>query len=122
MHTITIGRCACGRRATLYDGQCGFCEATTSHGLGSQDDYPAHPTPSAPLTVSRALEMLVAELAAEEIAAPLAQRLTLASVAADLCRLAGERIPDAVADALDGPGHAPHPQRETHREPAHTAA
>ncbi len=112
MHVISIGRCAdCTRRATLIDARCGCC-----------DDMLAPAPAPRPLAVSRALGLLLAELVAEEIAAPLAQRLTLASVAADLCRLAGERIPDAVADAPDGPGHAPHPPREPHREPAHTAA
>ena len=98
MLTISLGVCACGRRGTLIDGTCGFCA-----------DGPA---PSAatvaprPMTVGRAIALLVAELA-EECPAPLAQRLTLAAVAADLCRLAGEPVPSAVLAALDEPTHAP---------------
>ncbi len=94
MLTITLGICACGRRGTLIDGCCGFCA-----------DAPTAPE-AAPLPVNRALALLIAELA-EDCAAPLAQRLTLATVAADLCRLAGEPIPAAVLAALDGADHAP---------------
>jgi len=98
MLTISLGVCACGRRGTLIDGCCGFCA-----------DAPA---PSAatvacpPVTVGRAIALLLAELA-EECPAPLSQRLTLAAVAADLLRLAGEPIPAAVAEALDEPTHSP---------------
>ena len=98
MITMTIGVCPCGRRGTLLDGACGFCADT--------------PAPSAatvaprPMTVGRAIALLLAELA-EECPAPLSQRLTLATVAADLLRLAGEPIPPAVAEALDEPTHSP---------------
>jgi hypothetical protein len=95
MHVITLGVCACGRRATLIDGRCGFC-----------DDAIAPPPAPRPATVAALLTALVAELE-EEIAAPLAQRFTLATVAADLCRLAGEPVPAAVLAALDEPTHAP---------------
>ena len=105
MHLLTIGVCLCGRRGTLVNGLCGFCaDAATSNG------HLARPNLAAPMTVGRALDLLVAELAAEEIAAPLAQRFTLASVAADLCRLAGEPVPAAVLAALDEPTHAPAPR------------
>ena len=117
MHTITIGHCPCGRRATLIDGLCGFCddaEASTGH--------LACPKVAPSMAVGRALDLLVAELVAEEIAAPLAQRFTLASVAADLCRLAGEPVPAAVLAALDGPAHAAPHRAETHRERAIPAA
>lgn len=45
---------------------------------------------------------LLAELTANDIPDPLAQRFTLAATVADLCRLAGEALPDAVAAVLDG--------------------
>jgi len=95
MLTISLGVCACGRRGTLIDGCCGFC---------AEADRPLAPTP--PLPVSRALEMLLAELA-EDCPQPLAARLTLASVAADLLRLAGEPVPAVVLAALDTPTHSP---------------
>jgi hypothetical protein len=114
MHTITIGACACGKRGTLINGMCGFCDDASNGHL-------ARPKPAAPMTVTRALDLLVAELEADEISAPLHQRLTLAAIAADLCRLAGEPVPAAVLDALDGPTCAPLAQRETHREPAYAA-
>ncbi len=95
MLTITIGICACGRRGTLLDGLCGFCE----------QDAPT--APSVPtMTIAEALAALVDELAAD-IALPLAQTFTLAAIAADLCRVAGELVPAAVLAALDGPTHSP---------------
>ena len=109
MPFISIGFCSCGRRATLIGGLCGFC-----------DDALARPVAPRPMTVSRAIDLLLVELT-EEVPAPLSARFTLASVAADLCRLAGEPVPAAVADALDGPAHAPH-YVETHRERAIPAA
>ena len=115
MHLLTIGVCPCGRRGTLVNDRCGFCD-DASHG---QD---AHPKTTLTSTVNDLFAALVAELAAEAIAAPLAQSFTLAAIAADLCRLAGEPVPAAVLGVLDEPTHAPHPPRETHREPAHTAA
>jgi hypothetical protein len=114
MIMISLGTCACGKRGTLVDGQCGFCDEDSN----GQDDGPKVATP---VTVSSALEMLVAELVADEIPAPFAQRFTLASIAADLCRLAGEPVPAAVLDALDGVNCAPVLLRETHREPAYAA-
>ncbi len=110
MHVITIGHCPCGRRGTLVDSRCGFCDDAST----GQD---AHPKATLTSTVNDLFAALVAELVAEEIAAPLAQRFTLASVAADLCRLAGEPVPAAVAEALDGPTHAP-VYRERYQEPA----
>ncbi len=97
MLTISLGICACGRRGTLIDNRCGFCA-----------DAPAPSTApeAAPRPVSRALALLIAELA-EDCPQPLTARLTLASVAADLLRLAGEPIPEAVLAALDTPTHAP---------------
>jgi hypothetical protein len=110
MHTISIGVCACGKRGTLVNQRCGFCEDVASNG------HLACAKVSAPTTVPRALEMLVAELA-EDVPQPLAQRFTLASVAADLCRLAGEPVPAAVLATLDEPTHAPI-SREAYQEPA----
>jgi hypothetical protein len=111
MHVISIGHCACGKRGTLFDGLCGFCEDAADTPTG----HLACPKPDAPMTVVRALDLLVAELVDDEIAAPLAQTFTLASVAADLCRLAGEPIPVAVLDALDGVHCAPTHLRPTER-------
>jgi len=57
------------------------------------------------LTINVLMSALVAELEAEEIVTPLAQRFTLANIWSDLARLAGEELPAAavavVADALD---------------------
>lgn len=57
------------------------------------------------LTINEAMALLVAELEAEEVLAPLAQRFTLANIWADLARLAGEELPAAaiavVGDVLD---------------------
>lgn len=47
--------------------------------------------------------LLVAELEAEEVLTPLAQRFTLANIWADLARLAGEALP---AEALAVVGRA----------------
>ena len=107
MHLITIGVCQCGKRGTLVNARCGFCE----------DASAATPKKRAPMTVTRAIDLLLAELVAEEIAAPLAQRFTLATIAADLCRLAGEPVPAAILAALDSPTHAPI-YRERYQEPA----
>jgi hypothetical protein len=98
MLTIALGVCACGRRGTLVDGCCGWC--------GQDAPTTIPPADAPPMTVARALALLVAELA-EDCPAPLAQRLTLASVAADLCRLAGEDVPASVLAALDTPTHSP---------------
>ena len=53
-------------------------------------------------TVTTLMTMLVAELAEEGIAAPLAQRFTLATIWTDLARLAGEELP-AEALVIVGP-------------------
>lgn len=49
------------------------------------------------LTINALMSALVAELEAEEVLAPLAQRFTLANIWADLARLAGEELPAAAA-------------------------
>ncbi len=113
MHLITIGVCACGKRGTLVNHRCGFCEDASNGHLAS-------PKATAPMPVTIALDLLLAELA-EDVPQPLVERFTLASVAADLCRLAGEPVPAVVLEALDGPDCAPYPLRETHREPAYAA-
>ena len=55
--------------------------------------------------INQLMAALVAELAADEIPQPLAQRFTLAAIWADLARLAGEELPVAVqaivGDTLD---------------------
>jgi len=53
------------------------------------------------LTINEAMSLLVAELEAEEVVTPLAQRFTLANIWADLARLCGEALP-AVALAVVG--------------------
>ena len=57
------------------------------------------------MTINDLMAALVAELAEGEVPTPLAQRFTLATVWADLARLAGEPLPAAVAavvgDTLD---------------------
>jgi len=57
------------------------------------------------MTINALMAALVAELAAEEVATPLAQRFTLANIWADLARLAGEALPPealaVVGRALD---------------------
>ncbi len=55
------------------------------------------------MAINAILEALCDELAADGVPAPLAQSLTLAAVWYDLCRLAGEEPPAAVAALLDGP-------------------
>ncbi len=54
------------------------------------------------MTINALMEALTADLAAEGIA-PLSTPFTLATVWADLCALAGEEPPAAVALALDAP-------------------
>jgi hypothetical protein len=114
MQLITIGVCACGKRGTLVNHRCGFCEDGASNGQDARPKIAPH------MTVARALDLLVAELT-EDMPQPLVERFTLASIAADLCRLAGEPVPAVVLEALDGPDCAPYPLRETHREPAYAA-
>ncbi len=57
------------------------------------------------MTINAIMATLVAELTADEIPTPLAERFTLANVWADLARLAGEEPPAAVlalvGEALD---------------------
>jgi hypothetical protein len=69
------------------------------------DRHPAHRRPpSAPaMPINDLLAAFVAELEAEGIPAPLGQPLTLGLVWADLCRLAGEEPPPAVAALLGEP-------------------
>ncbi len=53
--------------------------------------------------IERLLRELLAELLAAGVPAPLGQPLTLATVWADLARLAGEEPPADVLALLDGP-------------------
>lgn len=55
------------------------------------------------ISIADLMGQLVADLEAEGIPAPLHQPLTLATVYADLARLAGEAVPPEVAAILDGP-------------------
>ena len=76
------------------------------------------------MTINDAMAALVAELAEGEVPAPLAQRFTLATVWADLARLAGEPLPAAVAAVVDAALDAtcePLPARRPVHA-AHTAA
>lgn len=52
-------------------------------------------------TINDLMDELVAGLEGEGIPDPLGQSLTLGFVWADLCRLAGEEVPAAVAALLD---------------------
>jgi hypothetical protein len=54
------------------------------------------------MTINALMAALVAELEAEEVVTPLAQRFTLANIWADLARIAGEELP-AAALAIVGP-------------------
>jgi hypothetical protein len=54
-------------------------------------------------TLTALMAALVAELEDEQIPAPLHQDFSLATVWADLARLAGEDVPAEVAAILDGP-------------------
>ena len=54
------------------------------------------------MTVNRALELLLGELAGD-VPAPLCQSFTLASLWNDLARLAGEPVPPPVRLLIDGP-------------------
>ena len=53
------------------------------------------------LTINALMAALVAELEAEEVVTPLAQRFTLANIWADLARLAGEPLPAEAAAVMD---------------------
>lgn len=75
------------------------------------------------MTINALMATLVAELAAEEVMQPLAQRFTLANVWSDLARLAGEELPAAalavVSDTLDTICEPlPHPARGSYRDHA----
>lgn len=76
------------------------------------------------MTINAAMALLVAELAEGEVPAPLAQRFTLATVWADLARLAGEPLPApvtaVVAAALDATCEPLPVRRPVHA--GHTAA
>jgi hypothetical protein len=54
------------------------------------------------MTINEAMAILVAELGAGGVPAPLAQPFTLAALWDDLARLAGEPVPPEVAALLDG--------------------
>jgi len=54
------------------------------------------------MSLNDLMALLVAELVAGDVPAPLTQQFTLAHTWADLARLAGEPTPPAVAALLDG--------------------
>ena len=103
---ITFGKCPCNRLAPLDNGWCADCRQRLHIGPGPLD-RPAPPAIAAPFTVAELMGRLVAELEAEEVIDPLAQRFTLAGIWSDLARLAGEPLPPAAAtvlgDTLDTP-------------------
>lgn len=55
------------------------------------------------LSVNRLMAALVVELIEGEVPQPLYQEFTLGAIWADLCRLAGEPVPPAVAAIADLP-------------------
>ena len=55
------------------------------------------------MSINDALTALVDDLAAGDVPDPLQQRFTLAAIWYDLCRLAGEDVPAAVAAIVDPP-------------------
>ena len=59
------------------------------------------------MTLNAILEALCDELAADGVPAPLAQSFSLATLWADLARLAGEEPPPAVVALLGTPEPAP---------------
>ena len=74
------------------------------------------------MSINRAMGLLVAELAEGDVPAPLSQAFTLAAVWTDLCRLAGEPLPRAVAVLADLPvtlGPAARAARRTGPAPRH---
>lgn len=71
---------------------------TTDPRTAARQAIPARNAP-----INDLMAALVAELEADGIPAPLGQPLTLGFVWADLCRLAGEELPPAVAAMLDEP-------------------
>lgn len=60
-----------------------------------------HPTAAPTATINDLMATFVAELEAGGIPDPTGQALTLGIVWADLCRLAGEEPPPAIAALLD---------------------
>ena len=64
------------------------------------------------MSINAALEALCAELAADGVPDPLAQRLTLAALWHDLAHLAGEDPPAAVAALVDAPLDLAAPERD----------
>lgn len=98
---VSVGLCAaCNHGTTLYNGLCDRCRPAQSS--NRQD---ARPKLAPPVTVSvnALFAALLAEFEDEEIAAPLAQRMTLGNIWIDLARLAGETPPAHVLAALDEP-------------------
>jgi len=63
------------------------------------------------MTIDTLMRSLVAELAAGDVPAPLAQDFTLAALWDDLARLAGEPTPPEVMALLDGRGSTAPPDR-----------
>jgi hypothetical protein len=118
---ITYGKCPCNRIATLDNGWCADCRER----LHIDASAPASATPvqvsAVPATVAELLGRYVAEMQAEEVIDPLAQRFTLAGVWADLARLAGEEIPAEVAAVVGAALDVtcdPLPMRGSYAEPA----
>lgn len=68
------------------------------------DRHPA-PRPSGPTgaRINDLMAALVADLEADGVPSPLGQVFTLGIIWAELCRLAGEEPPPAVAGMLDEP-------------------
>jgi hypothetical protein len=119
---VSVGLCpACGFAGTLYDGRCDRCHVPRSS--NGQDACPKVAA-AAPRSIHGLMTALVAQLEADEVPAPLAQRFTLAYVWHDLALLAGEPVPAHIAAMLDEPTHAtPLPTgaaiyREAYVEPA----
>ena len=61
--------------------------------------------------INDAMYLLIDELAAGDVPAPLTQSLSIATLWADLCRLAGEFPPAAVVALIDGPPEGQMPLR-----------
>ena len=54
------------------------------------------------MTINEAMHLLIEDLAAGDVPSPLCQSFSLATMWADLARLAGEDLPAAVAALVDG--------------------
>jgi hypothetical protein len=123
MIVVSVGRClACGHGGTLYDGRCNRCRAPRSS--NGQDACPKVAA-AAPRSIHALMCALVAQLEADEIPAPLAQRFTLGHIWHDLALLAGEPVPAHIAAMLDEPTHTGPllaQPGETHRELAYEPA